>query len=331
MNFLLFLCLSFQITPISPKLSIIGIDFFTLLPDSETEIFFNPASAFFWDKKILFSISSYHPYLSLSENLPISFQTLLNTKIDKGKYFLNIAYHYLLSREKKNKKFFFLNYHNLPFSVGYNLGEIKIGLGIGYQRFYLEKTDTLNQNFCEKGRYLPLKIGFLKGEEKRWEVITEFIPFDTNNFNGQQLNFTLRKIFGEIDKHFFTFKMDYQKKGGKRNWECIFGYCLSSYYNFYGFIFNNLFSVKTIIFFNDEKEINMRVIFPNAFIFSFGKMRFLFGLKKEIILDKENAYFVDYKYNFGLNYSYLNNFEFYFLNMPVNNHRRWFLNLEIFF
>ncbi len=331
MIFFLFFFLSSQIIPTSSQLDIIGIDFLALLPDSETDLFLNPANTFFWDKNFLFSFASYHPYIFLNENSPITFQTLLNTKIGQKNYFLDIAYHYLFSNEKKGKKFTFLNYHNLPFSIGYNFGKRKIGLGVNYQRFYIKRRNILNQDFIEKREYLPFKIGFLKGEEEKFEIITEFIPFDSNNFKGHQLNFTIKKTLGEIQRHSFLFLINYQKEASKKNWQFIGGYCLISHYNFYGFIFNNLFSLKPIIFIKDKNNFEIKIIFPYGIISSFGKMRFLFGLKKVLIFNKENIYSTDYEYNFGLNYRLSNNFEFYFFNFLVNTFRKWFFSFKLSF
>lgn len=331
MIFLSFFFLTSQIIPISTRLNIVGRDFLALLPDSETDHFFNPANTFFLNKIFLFSLSSYHNYLFLNENSPISFQTLLNVKIGQENYFLNIAYHYLFSDEKRDKKFIFFNYHNLPFSIGYNFGETKIGLGISYQRFYFKKTDTSKQNFIEKRRYLPFKIGFLKGEEEKFEIITEFIPFDSNNFSGYQFNFAIKKIFGETNNHIFLLATNYQKENIRKNWQFISGYCLSSPYNFYGFIFNNFFSIKPIIFINEKEHLKMKIIFPYGITCSFGKMKFLFGLKKELIFDKENICSSDYEYNFGLDYRLSDNFEFYLFNLLVNNFRKWFFGFKISF
>lgn len=325
MIFTLFFFLSSQIIPISSQLNIIGIDFLALLPDSETDLFLNPANTFFWNKKLLFSFASYHNYLFLNESFPVAFQTLFNTKIEQKNCFLDVAYHYLFSNEKRDKKSTFLNYHNLPFSVGYNFGNTKLGLGIGYQKFYI------NQNFIEKREYFPFKIGFLYGEEERFEIITEFIPFDSNNFKGYQLNFTTRKVFGETNRHIFLFLINYQREEVKKNWQFIGGYSLSSYYNFYGFIFNNFFSVKPIIFINEKNNFGIKIILPYGIIFSFGRMKFLFGLKKVLIFNKENIYSSDYEYNFGLNYRFSDNLEFYFFNLPVNTFRKWFFSFKISF
>lgn len=331
MIFFLFFFLSLQIIPTSTQLNIIGRDFISLLPDSETDIFLNPANAFFLNKIFFLSFSSYHNYLFLNENSPISFQTLLSIKIGQENYFLNIAYHYLFSNEKRDKKFISFNYYNLPFGIGYNFNEIKIGLGISYQKFYFKKTDSLNQNLIEKREYLPFKIGFLKGEEEKYEIITEFTPFDSNNFNGYQLNFTVKKIFGETNKHIFLLATNYQKENIKKNWQFIGGYCLFSPYNFYGFIFNNFFSIKPIISINEKEHLKMKIIFPYGITCSFGKMKFLFGLKKELVFEKENIYSYDYEYNFGLNYQLSANFEFSLFNLLVNNLRKWFFSFKISF
>lgn len=331
MIFFLPLFLYSQIIPTSTKLNIIGVHFLSLLPDSETDIFLNPANTFFWDKRFLFSFSSYHHYLFLNDGSPVSFQTLFNMKIGQENYFLNIANHYLFSNEKGNKNFTLLNYYNFPLSIGYNFGETKIGLGISYQRFYFKRADSFNQNFIEKREYLPFKIGFLKGEEKKFEIITEFIPFDSNNFNGYQLNFSIKKIFGEVNRHIFLFMTNYQKENSEKDWKFSGGYCLSSHYNFYGFTFDNFFSVKPVIFFSKKENLEMRIIFPYGVICSFGKMKFLFGLKKELIFSKENINSCDYEYNFGLNYWLSDNFDFYLFNLPINTFRKWFFGFKISF
>lgn len=322
MIFLLSFFLYFQIIPVSSQLNIIGIDFVALVPDSETDIFLNPANIFFLNKIFLFSFSSYHPYLYLTQNSPISFQTFFNVKMGKENCFLNIAYHYLFTNEKMDKKTYLFNYHNLPFGVGYNLGEIKIGLGGGYQEFYFKEG-----SLREKKRYLPFKIGFAT-EEERLEIGSSFILFKTNNFNGYQLNFTLRKIIGEINKHNFLLEITYQQDSVK-NWKFVGGYCLLSSYNFYGFVFNNFFSLKPILFMDEKKNFDVKVIFPYGLVCSFGKMKFLFGLKKELIFNRENVYSTDYEYNFGLSYYLSNNFVFYFFNLPFKPIRKWFFSFKI--
>lgn len=331
MIFLFFSFLSFQIVPISPQLNIMGIDFLTLLPDSETEIFLNPSYLFFWDKKFLFSLSSYHPYLYLNDGSPVSFQNLLSAKIGKDNYSINFAYHYLFSYEKREEKMNFFNYHNLPFLIGYNLGEIKLGLGTGYQQFYFKKRDTLKQDFVEEQKYLPFKFSFLKGEEERLEIVSEFITCDSSNLTGYQLKFSMRKILGNLEKHIILLETDHQKRSFNRNWKFICGYCLSSYYNFYGFIFNNFFSVKSVIFFDEKGDRKLEIIFPFAFISSFGKVKFLYGLKNRLIFSKESAYFAGYEYNFGLNYQPTNNLNIYFFNLPVNKVRKWYFTIKVSF
>ncbi|MEO0133460.1 MAG: hypothetical protein ABIK72_01680 [candidate division WOR-3 bacterium] len=298
-----------------------------MVSDSETDIYLNPANLFFWNKKFFFSFFSYHDYLSLDTGLPVSFQSLLSIKGNKKDFIFNISYHYLLSYRKTKEKTVFLDYLNLPISFNYNLEEIKIGLGVSYQEFYLEKS-TIHQNFIEKKRYLPIKLGFSKGEEERFEWVTQFISFE-NSFCNYQINLIAKKVIGEIDKHIFLLDVDYRKENNLKSWEFLGGYCLSSYYNFYGFILNNFFAMKPLLFL--KKEVTIKIIFPYGLIGSFGKIKFLFGLKNGLIWEKENICFTNYEYNFGLNYRFSNNFEFYFLNLLVNSSRRWFFGFKFSF
>lgn len=329
MNLLLTFFLFFQIIPISSRLNIIGTDFIFLLPDSETDIFLNPANIFFWDKKFAASFSSYTNNLSqLNTNLPVTFQNLLHIKASKSNYAGIFAFHYLFVYEKDDEKSFFQNCGNLPFLIGYNWGEKKIGFLLSYQWNYWESKDSLKETRREKEIYFPVKVGLVSGEEKKKEVIFDFVPYRKEDLKSYQFNFLIKENIGEIPQHHFLCGINYKKEN--QIFKLSSGYCLASTYNFYGLVFNTYLGLKPI-FSISKNNLETNVVFPYGLIFSFGKIKILFGFKNELVMTKKNVCLSEYNYNLGFNYRFTNNLEFYFFNLSSASFRRWFFDFKITF
>jgi outer membrane receptor protein involved in Fe transport len=328
-NFLLTILLFFQITPISSRLSIIGTDFLFLLPDSETDIFLNPANIFFWDKKLLLSLSSYaNDFSQENVNLPVTFQNRLHFKVSKSNYAGLLGFQYFFVYEKASEKSFFLNRSNFPFLIGYDWGERKIGFLFSYQWSYRESKDSGQAAMRAKEVYFPLKVGLASGEEQKLEIIFDFVPYRKEDLKSYQFNFLIKENLGEIPQHHFLLGVNYQKEN--QIFQFFSGYCLASAYNFYGLVFNTYLGLKPIFSFF-KKNWEAKILFPSGLNFSFGKIKILFGFKNELVKTKKDVYLSEYDYNFGFGYHFTNNLEFYFFNLSFASFRKWFFDFKITF